>query len=240
MFNLILSKSVQRIRPQEWELILNGAGRALRVSDGLKQSILKRQSLQIFMRGLKPVGIATTDIFPCTFQGIKTVCIFTGNTFIESPYRGRNFIQLYALLTYIKVRCRYPFRKLYWYYASNGYKSYLIMANNFKVFWPSSGATIPPWESAYMEMLNQHFYSHTGSSPIPADHSRSFNRSDTQLNGQDLNPTLRFYLARNPRFAEGEKLPCLGPWTLGNLIPFVLINPFLKLIRIKKSIHGDS
>ena len=37
----------------------------------------------------------------------------------------------------IKLRIKYPFNELYWLLISKGYKTYLLLANNYYVYYPN-------------------------------------------------------------------------------------------------------
>ena len=223
-------KPVTEISETEWGLIQGGAGKALSSSAGLKESILKREFILIFHFNNQPAGIATVDFLPVTHEGKDTVAIFTGNTFIHPAFRGKNFIQFATFKCYLKAKRKWPFRKIFWYYGSNGFKSYLLMVNNFKTYWPHFQRQVPDWEQGYLDKLTKHFYDHTGSEPIPAENDRSFTEEDTRLSDSSIKPELVYYRSKNPCFPHGEKLPCLGPLTLENMLFYIAVNPLKKLM----------
>lgn len=67
---------------------------------------------------------------------IKSKAIFSGDTILEKPYWGNPALGK-AFLRYLWLeKVKAPFDPLYWFLISKGYKTYLLMANNFATHYP--------------------------------------------------------------------------------------------------------
>jgi len=140
---------------------------------------------------------------------------FSGDTVVHPAYWGQKVLQLATARLLLSLKLREPRRPLYWFLISKGYRTYLLLANNFPRSIPRVGA---PEDRELRALLNQiarerfgdaydastgiirnggaHEYVRTGVAPI----------SESVLRSQHV----RFFVDRNPHHAAGDELACLA------------------------------
>jgi len=151
--------------------------------------------------------------------------IFSGDTVIAEPFWGQRALGK-AFLRYLFIaKLKAPFAPLYWLLISKGYKTYLMMANNFAEHHPRYEQPTPErarrtldafyaalYPGAYdpqtglIEPAGEAYHLKPGVAPIPNALLES-------------NPRVAFFAARNPRWRAGAELACLARMTLR--MPFV-------------------
>ncbi|PON19364.1 hypothetical protein C2W62_03075 [Candidatus Entotheonella serta] len=215
-------KPIEKVTQQEWQLLKDKAHQVVTTADGIIESLRERERIAMYFSEGDLVGVGTVDVWPCEFQGIKTVAMYTGNAWYHPDFRRQNLMQYLALQCILATKLRYPRHLCYWVYGSNNYKSYLIMVKNFRKFWPRYDRETPPWELAYLRMMAERFYHHTWTTGeygvIPNEHHRSFLSSDTEIPPELRNdPHMQFYQRVNPDYVHGARLICGAPFDLANM-----------------------
>jgi hypothetical protein len=76
-------------------------------------------------------GFSTLLCLSLTGGEKKTRGIFSGDTVVEKAYWGQRVLGKAFLRFLFTEKLRHPFEPLYWLLISKGYKTYLMMANNF-------------------------------------------------------------------------------------------------------------
>lgn len=203
-----------------WQRIEAQARLVLGDITGFRRDIEERERVAIYWDGEDLVGLVTLDLRHETFQGRQVVGIYTGNTWLHPRWRGRNLIQRMGVLSYAESIVRWPRANKYWFFGSNNFKSYLVMARNLRDFYPSRHEPTPQFETDYICHLARVIY-HADVDPDwlvyqpPA--ARSFSEDETRIPDRLTNdPDVRFFIDRNPNYPRGAKLMCLAPLTLTN------------------------
>lgn len=171
------------------------------------------------------VGFST--LMNCEVQvGRKTVsAVFSGDTVIERAYWGARCLQLAFYKYLIAEKLRNPRRPVYWLLISKGYKTYLLLANNFYNFYPRHDRHdehLHDIVGAYCEQFFPEYYdSQKGILDFGGDYQPL--RGDVaEITDRMLmeNPKIRFFEERNPEWRRGTELPCLGEVTWACLAKF--------------------
>lgn len=160
--------------------------------------------------------------------------VFSGDTVIETEYWGQKELQRCFSRFLAAVKLRHPFRRVYWFLISGGYRTYLLLANNFLRFYPRYDRPTPAFEAEIIRWLTTSRY------------HELFDATRGVVNGtiggivkdgvadlsQDLldNPHIRFFREKNPRFASGDELACIGQVSLGMIVR-VQTKVWLKRLR---------
>lgn len=212
---------VAALTEQHWQRIEDKARAVLGSTAGLRASIAERERVVIYWDDRDELlGLVTLDMRHERFMGRDVVAIYTGNTWIAPHMRGKNLIQRLGFESFVRSSVRWPRAEKFWFFGSNSYKSYLALARNFRDYWPRPDRAIPAWESAYMLHLTRAIY-HADVDPArmvyEAESARSFNEDETRVpEALTGDRDVRFFVDRNPHYAKGAKLMCLGPLTLAN------------------------
>ena len=81
-----------------------------------------------------PSVLAPDTVFD--LGGKRVRGIFSGDTIIEQAYWGNNALANTFYRRLIIERIKRPFTPFYWFLISKGYKTYLLMTNNFYNYYP--------------------------------------------------------------------------------------------------------
>ncbi|MEW6213542.1 MAG: hypothetical protein AB1631_34925, partial [Acidobacteriota bacterium] len=81
-------------------------------------------------------GFSTLRIVSLKADGKTLRAVFSGDTVIERAFWGQRVLGKAFLRYLFHQKIRHPFDPLYWLLISKGYKTYLMMANNFSEYYP--------------------------------------------------------------------------------------------------------
>src|SRR6185503_16483836 len=88
-------------------------------------------------------GFSTLATVRVKLDGKTLRAIFSGDTVIDKQYWGQRALGK-AFLRYLFIeKLKSPFEPLYWLLISKGYKTYLMMANNFSEYYPRFEQSTP-------------------------------------------------------------------------------------------------
>ncbi|MDC0255157.1 hypothetical protein OAK75_09660 [Bacteriovoracales bacterium] len=162
-------------------------------------------------------GFSTLKHVALTLSNGKDVRgIFSGDTIIEKAYWGDKALNMAFSLYLFKEKYKRPFDPLYWFLISKGFKTYLLLANNFPNYYPSVDCETPSEMSEIMDSFSiSNFpkaynkerktlsfgsgYDHLKSSVAPID--------DVLIS---KNKKVAYFVEKNPNWQVGEELVCLG------------------------------
>jgi hypothetical protein len=115
----------------------------------------------------------------------------------------------------IAEKARYPFQKIHWFLISKGFKTYLLLANNFFSFYPRPDGQdehLADVVDAYCEQMFPAYYDRDKRildfggdyQPLRGDVAEITDRMCQE------NEAIRFFQERNPEWQRGTELPCVG------------------------------
>jgi hypothetical protein len=189
-------------------------------------------------------GFSTLASLRVQLDGKSLRGIFSGDTVIAERYWGQRALGK-AFLRYLFIeKLKAPFAPLYWLLISKGYKTYLMMANNFSEHYPRFEQSTPERARRILDAFYTTLYPTTydprtglietageacrlkpGIAPIPNALLES-------------NPRIAFFAARNPRWRTGAELACLARMTLRK--PFVYALKGLMKDRVTRRLQKIS
>lgn len=146
---------------------------------------------------------------------------FSGDTVIDQAYWGQGALGVVFLKFLFLQKLRHPFSPLYWFLISKGYKTYLLMANNFASYYPRYEKPTPPAIQALIDSFALQLYPDTydaGRGLIVHPQDQAKDRLKTQVAPIDAellsrNRRVAFFVERNPDWQRGDELACLGEMT---------------------------
>lgn len=161
------------------------------------------------------VGFSTMKTLDMEIDGRAVRGIFSGDTIIEKAYWGNKALQVAFFFRIIREKLRHPTRPLFWLLISKGYKTYLLMANNFLNYYPSPEGNCKKLEGLvdrYCDVLFRDYY-------CPEKKLLDFGSGYTHLKSdvagitddmREGNEKIQFFELRNPSWQRGTELPCIG------------------------------
>jgi hypothetical protein len=189
-------------------------------------------------------GFSTQKILKHEIQGKTYTGVFSGDTIIDREFWG-DYTLTWAFAWYLTRLCLpWPWKKVYWHLISKGYKTYLLMANNFTTFYPCHSSQTPPFFQALTDDFARQLYPQTfdrKSGLIVFDGPHEHLKDSVAPIRPELtqkHPHVRFFVERNPQWERGDELVCVGEYHLG--LPFKLVfklcTRLLRKVFLPKSI----
>jgi hypothetical protein len=149
--------------------------------------------------------------------------VYSGDTVLEPGFRGTGALGRAFLRYMFARRLHHPVRPLWWFLISKGYKTYLLMANNFAEHWPRYEQSIPPdrdrLRAAFARALfGEAFDPKAG--VVRFDPPGARLRADAAPIEPSLLaiPRVRYFQEQNPGWTRGDELVCVA--NMSWLLPF--------------------
>lgn len=165
-------------------------------------------------------GFSTLVTVSLHHQGKEHRGIFSGDTVVEKAFWGERTLGK-AFLRYLFVKkLRRPIQPLYWLLISKGYKTYLMMANNFTEYYPRRDAATPLDRKALMDgfyaKLFADEYEAARGLVTPRREACHLKAEIAAISEQLLaaNAKIAFFQRANPDWQRGVELACLARMTL--------------------------
>lgn len=161
------------------------------------------------------VGFSTITEREFEVDGKSTVGFFSGDTVIESAYWGSRALQRAMFRYVMNFKIRYFLKPVYWLLISKGFKTYLLMANNFNHYYPHPDGQDQHLDSlvkAYSLKFYSEYYDHK-TSLINFGKCYQALKSDVAPITDEMkinNPKIAFFEKVNPTWKQGTELPCIA------------------------------
>ncbi|AOA58061.1 hypothetical protein [Acinetobacter larvae] len=161
---------------------------------------------------------------------------FSGDTIIEKEYWGTRALQR-AMMRYIfRYKLKYPTQSVYWLLISKGFKTYLLLANNYQRYYPNLDhhhSYLKDYVQSYCETYFKSYYdSRTGLLNFGDDYQalkQQVAPIHASLRQQHLK--IDFFEQCNPTWVQGTELPCIGEVTWRDMFAAIkghLLKPISK------------
>ncbi len=212
--------------------------------ENFKTDFYKKDFVMVLRDKTKELrGFSTLLIFKIKYLGRECQIIFSGDTIIEKSFWGTTALTLEFLRNIIKTKLKNPFTPVWWFLISKGYKTYLLLANNFINYYPRYDKETP---SEIKQMIHQladqfypgHFNQNTGVIEFQGTHEKLKGFVAPVTDELRLRfPKIDFFCSQNSQWAKGNELACVGEVSLllGIVHPFkVLMKFFSKKKRQRK------
>lgn len=161
------------------------------------------------------VGFSTIMHLDLSVEGRRARGIFSGDTIVERQFWGSRSLQRAFVGHVIRQRLANPFRPLYWFLISKGYKTYLLLARNFPEFHPQRGTPQPALESLVIDYCEALFPGKLNRQTMVLEFGEDANRLKADVavitdEMRERDADIRFFESRNPTWQQGTELPCIA------------------------------
>ncbi len=156
---------------------------------------------------------------------------------LRPAYRRRSLCSMFLAREGLCVRFAYPMRRLYGFACPVNPASYQVLARYTTELWPSPERETPPEIEALMGALATHFHLEEEADAPGVCHVGWCTRQqadEAQAWTATQNAAARFYLERNPRYAEGYGLLVLVPMRL-TMLARALAKLAMKRLRVRRT-----
>ena len=169
-------------------------------------------------------GFSTLATVRVKLGGETLRAVFSGDTVIDKQYWGQRALGKAFLRYLLAEKIKSPFEPLYWLLISKGYKTYLMMANNFSEHYPRFERSTPDrakliLDSFYLALYPDRYDPQTGLIEPEGEACRL--KSGVAAIPTALlksNPRIAFFEQSNPRWREGAEMACVARMTFA--MPF--------------------
>ena len=159
-------------------------------------------------------GFTTLMLLEAEVEGRTVHALFSGDTIVDKAYWGEPTLARAWAAFALSLADEVP-GPLYWFLISKGYRTYKLLPLYFQDYHPRPDAPLPPQTAAIMAALAERKY------PGCYDPRRGllrFARRKDRLRPELAaietrrlkDPHVRFFLERNPGYAQGDELVCLA------------------------------
>jgi hypothetical protein len=170
-------------------------------------------------------GFSTLSVLDAQISGERSRAIFSGDTIIDQAFWGEQALVRAFCYFAGQVKLGAPGEPLYWLLISKGYRTYRYLSAFAHRYYPNHSTQTPEPIRARMESLarakfGEFFDAQRGLICFPQ--SRGHLKTQWAQVREQLHehPAVRFFLARNPRYHEGQELVCLTEFADDNLRSF--------------------
>ncbi len=205
--------------------------------EGFERDLMEKDDVILLLSDDGICGFSTLLKKDMIIDGKPVLGIYSGDTILEKKYWGSSALGRRFLWYLWLQKMKNPFRPVYWFLISKGYKTYLLMANNFQEFYPRLNHCIPSLEkklmdSFYEDKFGHQYSSHTG--VIKFFRSGCRLKSEVAAVTEELRaqiPNVDFFARMNPHWQKGEELACIAKMTLTMPVRYFIkkvIQPYLR------------
>lgn len=167
---------------------------------------------------------------------------FSGDTIIEKKYWGSRALQRCMIRYLIAYKLKHPTKPIYWMLISKGFKTYLLLANNYPTYYPhvdDEHAHLKDMVDAYCAHYYQDYYdAETGLLNFGDDYQplkESVAPIHTEMRAK--NKKIEFFEKCNPTWVQGTELPCIGEMSWKDL--YKLMRGFSKKRASKGALEAQ-
>lgn len=172
-------------------------------------------------------GFSTQKKLTHVIDGKTYNGLFSGDTIIDKEYWGDNTLGL-GFIWYLFGLCEWKFsKKVYWHLISKGYKTYLLMANNFDYSYPRYDKKTPAFFQALSDDFARQLYPKAYNKERglllfdgPHEHLKT-NVAPITEELKTRFPHIRYFEERNPNWQVGDELVCVAQFDLMVGLAFV-------------------
>ena len=190
-------------------------------------------------------GFSTIVEFNLIINGREQHIVYSGDTIIVSDFRGTSALTMEFLKNILKAKIKNLNKPVWWLLVSKGYKTYLLLANNFIEYFPRydkettvgvksilKDSTDILFPGCYCEDTgivgtenNEHEVLKSTVAPISEELIEKY-------------PRIKFFNDINPNWGQGEELACIGRVDL--MLGIVHPLKILKKIFLKKKSNKNN
>jgi len=193
-----------------------------------ESDLQKKSKIILLITGKNKIhGFSTLQRVEVQSGGKHHYGMFSGDTVLEREFWGTRVLGKVFLRELFFEKLRRPFQPLYWLLMSKGYKTYLLMANNFAAHYPRYEEQTPPaikdiQDAFYQQIYPKNYNAQTGL--ITFDGKSMHLKPTVAPISKDVSISRRvqFFEEKNPNWSFGNELACMAEMTLDMPFKYIL------------------
>ena len=159
-------------------------------------------------------------------SGKEIYGVYSGDTIIDKNYWGQSALQVQFIKYFLRFKASHPFSDVYWFLISKGYKTYLLMANNFTQYYPRHDLATPEKMTVIIDTFARKLFPDNWSQQ---DGLIQFSLKHDHLknNIAPITEKLRkiekiaYFERMNPSWHEGSELACIARIDLSSPLRYI-------------------
>ncbi|MGZ3789115.1 MAG: hypothetical protein ACXVLQ_11365 [Bacteriovorax sp.] len=197
----------------------------------------KSRVILLFDKNKKIQGFSTLFDFDFFHNKKNYRILYSGDTLISPDYWGTSALTMEFLRNIILLKVRYPTRPVWWFLISKGYKTYLLLANNFINYYPRFDRETPLEYQSLLQELSEKLYpgkfnKKTGIIEFGDEEHDHLKDTIAPITEELMEkyPKIKFFQEKNPDWRKGNELACIGEVDplLGLVHPIKIVKKILK------------
>lgn len=168
-------------------------------------------------------AVATNIMGP---KGKEVRVLFSGDTVMSKEYWGTTAFPQSFFRWLLAERLAHPTTEMYWFLISMGYRTYLILANNFYKYYPNIDGDDPHLREVAFA-ASEHLFPGTLNRETGlldfGDDACALSDFVTPITDKERAvPKIAFFESRNPGWAQGDEMACVGSLDWGSFLRVVV------------------
>lgn len=157
-------------------------------------------------------------------KGRNSYAVFSGDTIVGKEFWGTTVLHFTAVRYIIMEKLKNPASSIYWFLICKGYKTYLIMANNFNNYYPRFDNEDDPKMKGVLRTLCMKFfpeyYDEKSGLLIFGDSSMKLKENVAEITEEmkKKNSKIKYFEKMNPTWQNGTELPCTVELTFASIL----------------------
>lgn len=205
----------QYYRATKWKIFLND------LSKKSGAFLIRRKEDNII------VGFSTVTSYNINVNNKNCIGIFSGDTIIDRRYWGTRSLQIAFYRYILKKKILHPSKTIYWLLISKGFKTYLLLTNNFYKFYPHPDNKFSEMSSIvdnYCRQIFPDYYDPERQILDFGDNYQSLKEGVAEIDPSMAknSKNISFFEKRNPEWRKGTELPCVGAIDWSSLMKYVV------------------
>jgi len=173
------------------------------------------------------VGFSTLLAMDIKVGGKTARGVFSGDTIMEKEYWGSKALNNRIAQYMFAEKLRNLGKPVYWMLISKGYKTFLLLTNNFMAYYPNRENRHPHLKKVvehYCDRLFPGCYDEKTGVLDFGDRSMFLKGEVAGITEEmrEAQPNIAFFEERNPEWARGTELPCVGVLDMPNFLRFAM------------------
>ncbi len=178
------------------------------------KDLSEKQWVILFVNPVKEIqGFSTQTLITAKVEGVEIKALFSGDTIIDKDYWGsRELPRIFGRLVMSLIE-KYKGIRLYWFYISKGYMTYMLMPRYFHEFYPKFDLEISSFNRKVLDALAFERFGtgYDSSRGIVKIQSNYYLKKGIGFITNDLlnELNIKYFKEKNPNYFLGEELACL-------------------------------
>lgn len=187
-------------------------------------------------------GFSTLKIFSQKLEGKDYICVFSGDTIIDESFWGQTSLTMEFFKNVLRVKMRHLNKEVYWFLISKGYKTYLLLTNNYFTYYPRYDRPTPEKHrkliALFAKNLFGEYYNEEKNLLIFGNNCDRLKQAIAPITEKELkNPNIAYFHQANPHHFQGDELCCIGRNDLGLILRYscrTFLKRFKNLFRRRR------